>query len=92
MAENLRILVSETQRSVRTSHHVNGKKCAVDGGKKIKEKKEHIVVDTLGPPMATVIHLVNIHDSKGEVPVIKRFADRFSELKYSLLMVAIEAR
>lgn len=42
--------------------------------------------------MATVIHLVNIHDSKGEVPVIKRFADRFSELKYSLLMVAIEAR
>lgn len=48
MAENLRILVSETQRSVRTSHHVNGKECGVDGGKKIKGKKEHIVVDTLG--------------------------------------------
>ena len=34
--------------------------------------------------METVIHLVNVHDSKGEVPVIKRFADRFSELKMLL--------
>lgn len=37
-------------------------------------------------------HLVNIHDSKGEIPVIKRLAGRFSELKSSMLMVAIEAR
>lgn len=34
--------------------------------------------------MATVIHPANIHDSKGAVPVIKRLAGRFSELKMLL--------
>jgi hypothetical protein len=34
--------------------------------------------------MATVIYPANIHDSKGAVPVIKRLAGRFSELKMLL--------
>ncbi len=36
-----------------------------DGGKKIKGRKRHIVVDTLGLIMITVIHAANIHDSIG---------------------------
>lgn len=56
-------------RNVRTSRHANGKECRVDGSKKIKEKKEHIVVDTLGFPMTTVIHSANIHDSIGAISV-----------------------
>jgi len=59
---------------------------------RIKGRKEHIVVDTFGLPVAMVIHPAIIHDSKGEIPVIKRLAGRFSELKSSMLMVAIEAR
>ena len=38
-------------RSVRTSHHADGQR-GIDGNKKIKGRKEHIVVDTLGLPMA----------------------------------------
>ena len=68
------------------------KESGVDRGKKIKGRKEHIVVDTLGLHMATVIHPVNIHDSKGKIPVIKQLVGRFPTLKRSLPMVAIEAR
>lgn len=38
-------------RSVRTSHHADGQR-GIDGNKKIKGRKEHIVVDTLGLPFA----------------------------------------
>ena len=34
--------------------------------------------------MATVIYPANIHHSKGALPVIKRLAGRFSELKMLL--------
>ena len=37
-------------RSVKTSHHVDSDR-GIDGNKKIKGRKEHIVVDTLGLPM-----------------------------------------
>ena len=42
-------------RSVRTSHHVDSDR-GIDGNKKIKGRKEHIIVDTLGLPMAVAIH------------------------------------
>ena len=42
----------------------------VDGDKKIKGRKEHIVVKTLGFPMTTAIHPANIHDPKCETPAI----------------------
>jgi putative transposase len=41
-----------------------------DGGKKIKGRKRHIVVDTLGLVMIIVIHAANIHDSVGARDVI----------------------
>ena len=50
-------------------------------GKKIKGRKEYIVVDTLELPMTTVIHLAIIYDSKGAIPVIKQLVGRFSGLK-----------
>ena len=39
-------------------------------GEKIKGRKEHIVVDTLGLPMGVVVHVANIHDSVGAHSVI----------------------
>ena len=54
-------------RSVKTSHHVDSER-GIDGNKKIKGRKEHIIVDTLGLPLAVAIHEANLHDSKARAP------------------------
>jgi transposase len=36
-----------------------------DGGKKIKGRKRHLVVDTLGLPLAVVVHSADIQDRDG---------------------------
>ena len=46
-------------RSVRTSHHVASYERGIDGGKKVKGRKEHIIVGTLGLPMAAKVHAAN---------------------------------
>ena len=66
-------------RSVKTSHHVDTDR-GIDGNKKIKGRKEHIVVDTLGLPMSINVHEANIHDSKGAVPTIEKLAYKFPGL------------
>ena len=63
-------------RSVKTSHHVDSDR-GIDGNKKVKRRKEHIVVDTLGLPMAVAVHEANLHDSKGAPKVIEKVADKF---------------
>lgn len=68
-------------RSVRTSHHIDSAQYGIDGGKKVKGRKEHIVVDTLGLPMATRVHAANIHDSVGAVDTIKLLQHEFPRLK-----------
>ncbi len=66
-------------RSVKTSHHVD-KDRGIDGNKKIKGRKEHIVVDTLGLPMSVSIHEANIHDSKGAEQTIEKLEHKFPRL------------
>ncbi len=66
-------------RSVKTSHHVDSSR-GIDGNKKIKGRKQHIIVDTLGLPMAIAVHEANIHDSKGAPQVIDRLAFKFPRL------------
>lgn len=51
-------------RTAKTSQHVD-KERGVDGNKKVKGRKNQVVVDTLGLPMAVFVHEANIHDSKG---------------------------
>lgn len=68
-------------RSVRTSHHVASHERGIDGGKKVKGRKEHIIVDTLGLPMAAKVHAANIHDSVGAVKPIKQLRYIFPRLK-----------
>lgn len=67
-------------RSVKTSHHVEPSTKGIDGNKKIKGRKEHIVVDTLGLPMAVAVHEANLHDSKGAPKVIERLENKFPRL------------
>ncbi|MFV0546847.1 MAG: IS5 family transposase [Bacteroides sp.] len=66
-------------RSVKTSHHVDSDR-GIDGNKKIKGRKQHVIVDTLGLPMAVVVHEANIHDSKGVPLVIDKLAFKFPRL------------
>ena len=54
--------IIDTQ-SVKISRHVNSV-CGLDGNKKIKGRKQHVVVDTLGLSMSIDIHKANIHDNK----------------------------
>jgi len=66
-------------RSVKTSR--SGGLCrGVDGGKKVKGRKQHIITDTLGLLLVVVVHAANIHDSQSALDVINRLKGRFSRL------------
>ena len=67
-------------RSVKTSHHVDTVR-GIDGNKKIKGRKQQVVVDVLGLPLAISVHEANIHDSVGAESVIKTMVGRFPRLK-----------
>ena len=53
----------------------------IDGNKKVKGRKEQVVIDTLGLPLAISVHEANIHDSKGAESVLKKLANKFPRLK-----------
>lgn len=67
-------------RNVKTSRNGGGSR-GIDGGKKIKGRKQHIVNDSLGLILVVVIHAANIHDSKGAVDVISNLKGRFPKFK-----------
>jgi putative transposase len=48
-----------------------------DGGKKIKGRKRHIVVDTLGHILSVSIHSATIHDSKGAEDVLEELKNKY---------------
>lgn len=47
-------------RIVRTSHHIDSREYGNDGVKKVKGRKQHIIVDTLGLSMAVKVHTTKI--------------------------------
>lgn len=66
-------------RSVKTSR--SGGLCrGVDGGKKVKGRKQHIITDTMGLLLAVFVHAANIHDSKAAWDVIVQLRGRFVRL------------
>jgi putative transposase len=52
-----------------------------DGGKKVKGRKRHIVVDTLGLLIAVVVTAANVQDYQGAEPALSRAKDRAPSLK-----------
>ena len=68
---------SQSVRTTRSGSEERG----VDGGKKIKGTKRHIITDTLGLLLDVVVHAANIHDSKSAEKVISRLTFRFPDLK-----------
>ena len=43
-----------------------------DGGKKVKGRKRHILVDTIGNLLGVVVHAANIHDTKAGILVVNK--------------------
>ena len=66
-------------QSIKTTRS-GGEERGIDGGKKTKGRKRHIIVDTMGLLMAVVVHAANIHDSKAAPFVISELKFRFSRL------------
>ena len=52
-----------------------------DGHKKIKGRKRHIVVDTLGFPLVVKVHDANLSDSKQAIAIMETLFFWFAILK-----------
>lgn len=66
-------------RSVKTTR--SGGLCrGIDGGKKVKGRKQHIITDTMGLLLVVIVHAANIHDSQAAYDVISNLKWRFSRL------------
>ena len=52
-----------------------------DAGKKIKGRKRHIIVDTLGLLLAVVVHPANLQDRDGAKLVLAQLVGKFPRLK-----------
>lgn len=48
--------------------------------KKVKDRKQHIIVDTQGNLMSVAVHEVNVHHSKGVPGVIENLSCKFPRL------------
>ncbi len=63
-------------QSVKTANVCQGE-IGYDGGKKIKGRKRHIVVDTLGLLLTIVVHSATPHDSKAAEHVFKSLKNKY---------------
>ena len=62
----------------------DGKKwvcCGYDAGKKVKGRKRHLLVDTLGLVWGLVVHAADVQDRDGAKLVLEEVQGRFSRLK-----------
>ncbi len=66
-------------QSVKTISHSEER--GIDGGKKIKGRKRHIAVDTLGDLIAVIVHAANMHDTKAGCDVLAITAREHSTIK-----------
>jgi putative transposase len=68
-------------QSVKTTE-VGGEQRGYDGGKKVKGRKRHIAVDTLGLLLAVVVTAANLSDGRGACRLLERLPpEKFPRLK-----------
>ncbi len=66
-------------QSVRGTYR--GRERGIDGGKRVKGRKRHIVVDTQGLVLAVKVHPANRHDSKAAMEVLAPLKGEFKRMK-----------
>ena len=66
------IVDSQSVKTVAASEEIG-----IDGGKKVKGRKRHIVVDTLGNLLHVAVHAANVHDTKAAPGVLERVAEKY---------------
>jgi putative transposase len=66
-------------QSVRGTYR--GRDRGIDGGKKVKGRKRHIITDTQGLVLAVQVHPANHHDSKAAMGVIRQLKGEFKRMK-----------
>lgn len=65
-------------QSVKTTHC--GSDRGFDGGKRVKGRKRHILVDSLGLLLAVLVTAANVQDKRGLPLLLDRVRDRFDRL------------
>jgi putative transposase len=68
-------------QSVKTTG-VGGEERGYDGGKKVKGRKRHLLVDTEGLVLKAKVHSAKVMDRDGIEPLLKRTEGQFPRLKY----------
>lgn len=53
----------------------------IDGGKKTKGRKRHIVVDIMGNLLHVQVHAANVHDTKGAPSLLARAVEKWPTLR-----------
>ena len=66
-------------RSVKTRYASDER--GYDGGKKVKGRKHHIVVDTMGDLLSASVHAANIHDTKSGIIPAKKAFEKYPTIK-----------
>ena len=66
-------------QSVKTTSKSDQK--GFDGGKNIKGRKRHILVDTIGNLLGVVVHAANIHDTKAGIMVVDKSLQIYPTIK-----------
>ena len=69
------LLIIDSQ-SVKTGKVVPNKSKGFDGGKRIKGRKRHVIVDSLGLLVDVEVTKANLHDTKGAVKVLQKYKKR----------------
>jgi putative transposase len=78
-------------QSVKTTG-VGGEERGYDGGKKVKGRKRHLLVDTQGLVLKAKVHSAKVMDRDGVEPLLQRTEDRFPRLKHLWLDAGYKGR
>lgn len=73
---SLGIIDSQSTKTILASEEIS-----IDGGKKVKGRKRHIVVDTMGHLLQVAVHAANQHDTTAAPSVLDRATEKYPRIK-----------
>ncbi|MBB2168272.1 IS5 family transposase [Gluconacetobacter aggeris] len=72
------LLIIDSQ-SVKTGKCAEAPTKGYDGGKRVKGRKRHVLVDSMGLLVDVAVTPANVHDTKGAVKVLKKYQKRVKQ-------------